>query len=382
MNLKRTIKNILGVAVAGVMSCCLVMPVFADDEVENTTAFIKLTYNTEVEKKETFSFNIVQDKSGNYSDADLPVSADNITFGGKRKSETKIEALKFGKLPEVGHYHYIVTENQTSNPAVTNSDRENLIMSQAEYSMDVYVSNNSITNPNDLMIDQIIVNMVHNNIGNPETGKVDISSSDSNGFKFTNTYVQEAGIGTDPSNPDQTYNDNGSLKISKSIINANGGTTVGNNKTFSFVANFEFPTGTSENILGGIYTNNQHIYLNNSNAYSFQLTNNESIKFTGLPVGTTVTITEEASPNYKGSASYIVNGADPLKISASKYEEDLTLKKLQLGQKQNTVDVTNTYNNVPLTGIIMNVLPYALMLVIGGVSLVVYENNKRKNYNK
>ena len=49
-------------------------------------------------------------------------------------------------------------------------------------------------------------------------------------------------------------------------------------------------------------------------------------------------------------------------------------------QKKNTVDVTNTYNNVPTTGIIMNTLPYVMMIVLGGVALVGYIYLKNKKY--
>ena len=56
--------------------------------------------------------------------------------------------------------------------------------------------------------------------GQTDTGKVDIGNTDTNTFNFTNTYVQEAGTGTDPTNPDPIYNQFGSLNVSKKIVNA------------------------------------------------------------------------------------------------------------------------------------------------------------------
>lgn len=91
-------------------------------------------------------------------------------------------------------------------------------MSRAEYLMDVYVSN---TAAGGYEISNIIVNKIKNDQGTAEESpvKVDIGDGENNGFKFENTYVQEAGTGTNPSNPtpDPNYTENGSLKISKML---------------------------------------------------------------------------------------------------------------------------------------------------------------------
>ena len=42
--------------------------------------------------------------------------------------------------------------------------------------------------------------------------------------------------------------------------------------------------------------------------------------------------------------------------------------------------MTNTYNNVPTTGIIMNTLPYVMMIALGGAALVGYIYLKRRKY--
>ena len=106
----------------------------------------------------------------------------------------------------------------------------------------------------------------------------------------------------------------------------------------------------------------------------------ESMKFTGLPVGTSMTVSESNTPNYKGSASYVINGGELQSMTASKYNESVEVKDEKLGQKKNTVDVTNTYNNVPTTGIIMNTLPYVMMIALGGVALLGYIYLKNKKY--
>ena len=219
--------------------------------------------------------------------------------------------------------------------------------------------------------------------GQTETGKVDIGNTDTNTFNFTNTYVQEAGTGTDPTDPDPTYNKFGSLNVSKKIVNANGTTTTPDDE-FTFTATFAFPTGTDASTLGGIKdANGGDVTLAEGGTYTFHLKANENMKFTGVPAGTTITVKESAAKNYKGSAVITINGTQLTPVSATKYSTELTVvNNEKLGQKQNTVDVTNTYNDVPVTGIIMNTLPYVLMIALCGVALIAFVGFKRRRLQK
>ena len=377
MNMRKVFKQMLATVAAGAMSMAMVMPVFAEDiNTKQTEAWISKTYNTEVAKAETFKFNVVQNTEG----TGLITTAANVTIpeisftGDETGTTTKRAEVGFPTYKEAGKYEYTVTENQTATPAVTNGEHEKMIMSKAEYKMDVYVTNGDTG----LQIANIIVNKTKDDKGIAATGKVDISDTDQNGFKFTNTYVQEAGTGDKPSNPDEDYTKYGSLNVSKKIeLNENGG-TASTTDEFSFKATFNFPAGTDANTLGGVKANGIAITLTDG-ACNFTLKNGEKEKFTGLPVGTTMTVTESATPNYKGSANVTINGVNEDPVGAAKYDEAITISNKKLGQRKNAVEVTNTYNNVPLTGIIMNNLPYIAMIVIGAAALVVYVQNKRKN---
>ena len=214
------------------------------------------------------------------------------------------------------------------------------------------------------------------------TKVTDIGDTDTNGFNFTNTYVQEAGTGENPKNPDPTYPDNGSLKVSKAVINANG-TTVTSTEQFAFTATFAFPKGTDANTLGGIKANGGDVTLAEGGTYTFHLKANKNMKFTGVPVGTTITVKESAAKNYKGSAEITINGTKLTSVAETSYNTELTAVRSQkLGQKQNIVDVTNTYNDVPVTGIIMNTLPYVLMIALCGVALIAFVGFKRRRLQK
>ena len=377
MSIKTLSKKMLAIVAAGAMTMGLAMPtsVFAaegDTATKVTEAYISKTFNREVAKDETFSFTATQ-VTGKTADVTIP----NISFSGT-KTGTTISRTKVSfptNWPDAGKYEYTVKETAAA-PAITDGEHQKMIMSQAEYTMDVYVINGD----NGLEISNIIVNKTKDDKGTAATGKVDISNTDKNGFNFTNTYVQEAGTGIDPTNPDPTYKTDGSLNVTKAI-NANGG-TVDADKDFDFTATFIFPKGTDATTLGGVKDADGHVIsINENGTCTFKLKANKNMKFTGVPVGTKINVTESATPNYKGSAVSVFNGQSQPKVEAAKYNMALTVTNT-LGQKQNKVDVTNTYNNVPTTGIIMNTLPYVLMIVLCGAALIAFVAFKRRRLQK
>ena len=381
--MKKLSKKMLAVVAAGAMTMGLAMPAFAAGAGEETTkvtkAYISKTYNTEVGKAMEFKFTATQ----NTADADVVKSEvactiPSISFIESETGTTKkvsSSEIKFAPFTEEGKYEYTVKEKE-SNPVINDSANEKLIMSKAEYKMDVYVVENPVGT---FKVDQIVVNKTKNDKGADEGGKVDISGDQTkNTFNFVNTYVQEAGTGTDPTTPDPDYKKNGALKVSKTIDAQ--GETPSTTDSFSFTAKFIFPEGTDATTLGGVKGNGKDVTLTEG-AYTFTLKHEENMKFTGLPVGTKITVTEAGAANYKGSASVVLNGGDAKIVAAGKYHEDLTAvdgNKDKLGQNKNTVDVTNTYNHVPTTGIIMNTLPYVLMIALCGAALFGFVAFKRR----
>ena len=380
MSMNKMFKKVLAVVAAGAMTMGMAMPTFAADGGKTTEAWITKTYNTEVGKAETFSFTATQKTGDGLIGTTADVKIPTISFTADQTGTTsKRSQITFPTYSEAGKYEYTVTETQTADPIVANSDHEKMIMSQAEYTMDVYVTDGATGTE----ISNIVVNKVKDDAGQTDTGKVDIGNTSTNTFNFTNTYVQEAGTGTNPTDPDPTYNENGSLKVSKAVVNANGTTTTPDDE-FTFIATFAFPTGTDASTLGGIKdANGGDVTLAEGGTYTFHLKANENMKFTGVPAGTTITVKESAAKNYKCSAVITINGTQLNPVSATKYSTELTVvNKEKLGQKQNTVDVTNTYNDVPVTGIIMNTLPYVLMIALCGVALIAFVGFKRRRLQK
>ena len=389
MSMKKFTKKMLAIVAAGAMTMGLAMPVFATepDTTNNAKeAYISKVYNTEVGKAETFSFTATQITDGEdviktAHAVTIPTISFEATDLGTTTKRAKIDC---GTFNEAGKYSYTVKESADASPAVAKTEYEELIMSKAEYRMDVYVQETD----SGLEINKIIVNILKDNKGaEPEegTGKVDIGDSDQNGFKFVNTYVQEAGTGErpDPENPDPNYTANGSLNVLKKVVknvNSEDATAPDSNEEFDFTAEFTFPAGTDQTTLGGVKANDAAITLTDGKTYTFKLKDKGNMKFTELPVGTTIKVTEAAKANYKGSAVVTLNGAET-SITATKYNDALTANG-KLGQKMNAVDVTNRFNNVPTTGIIMNTLPYVLMVALCAAALFGFVAFKRKKVQK
>lgn len=394
MSMKKITKKMLAIVAAAAMTMGMAMPAMAaegatapDTKNNAKEAYISKTYQTEVKKEMTFNFTATQVTGDNRDDlvkTAVTCTIPNIAFTGTDfTSETgtykKVsQKIEFGDFKEAGKYEYTVKEG-ASEPAITNNEYEKLIMSKAEYTMDVYVVED---NGGKFNIEKIIVTKTKNdNETSADGGKVDIGGDASkNGFNFVNTYVQEAGTGEnpDPNKPDPDYTENGALKVSKKVIqNVTDAEKSLPTEKFDFTAKFKFPAGTDANTLGGVKDKDgKDVTLDAIGQYTFQLGNGENMKFTGLPVGTTITVTEAAKANYKGSAVVTLNGVETSK-AATKYNEAITASG-KLGQKKNIVDVTNRFNNVPTTGIIMNTLPYVLMIALCGAALTAFVVFKRK----
>ena len=392
MSMKKLSKKMLAVVAAGAMTMGLAMPAFAEGAESNTkdnakVAYIKKTYNTEVKKEMTFTFAATQVQDASREDlvttglsCDIPsINFGATEFASNAGTYTKLsDAITFGNPTEAGKYEYTVKEGASSPVVPTSNEHEKLIMSQAEYRMDVYVQETA----SGFEINKIIVNKVKDDNNNNANGKVDIGGNvGSNGFNFTNTYAQEAGTGTDPTTPGTDYTDNGALKVSKTVSqNVKDTEATIPSEKFDFTVKFDFPKGTDETTLGGVKDKDGHKVTITAGETNFKLGNGDNMKFTGLPVGTKITVTEAAKANYKASAKVTLNGvAQTPNVAASKYNAPLTaVDQQKLGQKTNTVDVTNRYNNVPTTGIIMNTLPYVLMIALCGAALFGFVAFKRR----
>lgn len=106
------------------------------------------------------------------------------------------------------------------------------------------------------------------------------------------------------------------------------------------------------------------------NGYRFILKNGQSIKFTGLPVGTYY-VQEDSYDNYTVSAK--INGADTT-VTDRAVTAELTKEAM-------TIAFTNCCDLKPDTGVLLDTLPYIVILAVvaGGVALLMLRKHRKED---
>lgn len=417
-------KKFLGIVLALMLVLSMVPTALAepDNAVADPDgkAWLSKTYNSEAGHEFDFKFSATQDTTtAGYIHDLVSCTIPDISFTDKETgSTTKRVQLSFGDFTKAGIYRYTVTETGVAG-GWTDTDHEKLSMSKAKYEVRVYVEqykdngveinvNDNWDNVHNMGIEdagseeepgvgraasnkasdykvvKIVVESLLDDDGNTKKGKVDSSDSDKNTFKFVNTHVFEGGWG--PEDPD--YPNKGSLYVSKTLSKDGKAPEAGSDaakKEFTFTATFGFPEDTDQKTLGGVTAGGESITLPATNEYTFKLKHDGHMVFKGLPVGTTVTIKEDGTPNYMASALVSMNEKNPADSVTAGYSEDLIVNSedlavdnQKLGKKTNTIDVTNTYITTPPTGVILNILPYALMMAIAGGMMSLFIALKRR----
>ena len=106
------------------------------------------------------------------------------------------------------------------------------------------------------------------------------------------------------------------------------------------------------------------------NGYRFILKNGQTIKFTGLPVGTYY-VQEDSYDNYTVSAK--INGADAT-VTDCAVTAELTKEAM-------TIAFTNCCDLKPDTGVLLDTLPYIVILAVvaGGVALLMLRKHRKED---
>ncbi len=295
----------------------------------------------------TFNFSVSADKSTpdaptatinpiSYSKAD---NKDNLTDQGKYVISKDMQ-ITFGTFPHAGEYLYTVEE--------TKGDAKGVTYSTDKYTLRVQVANGA---NNSLYVKSITAEKGTN------TGNVNNKVAK---ILFTNTYRK-----------------NGSLTIEKN--------TTGDlaDKTMKFDFTITFEKSATEETLGnftGTITRKKggkpETVPGQNGTFNFALADGDKIVFDNLPVGTKYEVQEKGVPKdgYTPSITVLENNVETIKDKKGNETDNLSSlnqnKKNLVGEKPNKVTFVNTYrDDVPVTGIIMNNLPFILLI---GVAVLAF----------
>lgn len=390
--MKRIFTSVLGAAIVFGLCMGSGVPVMAAGEVmEGTEAAPADAYLTkELQLAEgitvpgaTFSFAFERVKEdGGVPTAEMPAITDkNITYTAADTATPDASGLMkikkiSGKILDgvtfthAGEYEYKVTETQAVTGYTVDTDNETMQYSKAEYKMSVIVNNKA--DGSGVYVKYVVVDRVANDAGSAEAAKVtpgdDVTA---NTFTFTNIFTR-AGSLLDGKSP---------LEITKTVTGDAGDKT----KEFEFnltltksatesAAVTEYPAvitradGTTENVTVPVGA-----------AYTFKLRHGDKLSFdkTGtypgtLPAGTRYTVAETAVGGYTTSSEVKENGGTATTIN------DVTAANKLVGDHENYARYTNEKGVTPPTGILINNLPFILLIGVAIGAFVLFIAAKRR----
>lgn len=307
------------------------------------------------------------------SDTKIAIGSDNGKYISKKtegatttlRNDAKID-FKTLTFPHAGVYVYKVKET---------GQADGVTMSQAEYTIRVYVKNTADGN---VTVDQVTVDQDKNDKNGQGEGKVNPNPNP-----------------TDPTNPDTPDNpgtdvdggsgfafvntmttaDDAKLVIKKVVTGEHGDKT----KDFDFSLTITVPTtatlpasGKYEATIGA-----EKVEFVSGTPTSFKLHDGETLNFAQLPSGTEFTYTETGVNGYTASSSTTLGTAQAVTQDGTA-GGDFSLTKASLAKGDNASTLTNAYKTVTPTGIVMSVFPFVLMVAVPVLAAAGYVAFKRR----
>lgn len=351
-------KKILSLILASALVLTMSIGVFAADD-ESTSAKPSLvktldiaegvtvpdaTFNFKLEELSALTGNndpTVSTGSTGFTAATTISAADAAADGGK---SVELESLfEDAKFPHAGIYAYKLTEEAATYTAESNATLT-CNTEAAEYTVIVVVQNNE--DGTDVEI-------------------ADIKIRDKNGEKadsaaFNNKYVKK-----------NTENDK-PLTISKTVAGGMGD----KESDFTFKLTITAPTNSTAEERGTLTAKiGDDTVTVNYGENEIKLAHGETLTVTGILFGSTYQVVEAATDttiqNYSEYTTEVsANGGT---ATESKDSGEILLSD----DKDHTVAFTNTLDEIPVTGVIMNTLPYILIVAVAAAAFVYMQMKKR-----
>lgn len=386
MKLNKTFGRVATTLVATAMMASLAAPAYAasmkaDGVVETSDTFITLTQTIDVTGAEdannphvTFTYKIEGNSNTTGANASLPVHTGikptnvdgewtvQAEFDGTETKDNDLVSDTFTidfenvQWAGVGVYRYTLTQSN-DNKAV------NLDTNPTRY-LDVYVGNDDTTGGYKVLYYVLTTD-----------GSLTFSSSDDG-----DTYDhgnKSAGFTADY----DTY----TLTVKKYVTGDMGS----KNDSFDFTVNFgNLPAGVEVSVGSGAAVS--------SNVVTKALQDGQTITIKGIPaVGSdgesvTYTVSEKFATNKGYSTQYEVNtvstawngGTDAQNANNAMSGNDTVMTAAaqnMVANNDNCIEFNNSRNSVTPTGIVMNVAPYALLVVIAAAGCFVFLRKRRED---
>ena len=326
--MKKTTKmKMVLIGLTCLMTAGIQMDVFADGEVPTVKKVCKHFEMAEgiAAPEVTFSF-IAKKVTTDAPDATISTltysNADTKTVENGLSSFDKEAEIIFDTFPHAGLYEYTVSET-------AGIEDDGITYDTASYNLRVYVVNN-------------------------EEGSLEVRS----------ITAEKDGDKQDELSFTNTYRKNSRLTISKKTE----GEYADKTKDFDFTIKFEKAATELDNVNSYIgMIENETVNCEVGKETEFKLHDGESLVFDKLPAGTRYVVKEVAAEDgYTPSIKIVENGVETPGETVSESEgiSSAATGTNLVGENENEVVFTNTYEDIPLTGIILNNWPFIILIIL------------------
>jgi len=356
---------------------------------KNTGNTIKLTKEFQVPEgvdvpTDAFAFTATPVTTGDEVDlvttaSDYPtLTFTDITFGNgdraKASDETLVKQsnvdLSTLSFPRAGLYEWTITEStedSTKIDANANSDT---------YKLRVYVKNGTSGREiSTITIEDKAGNKIDGGLTDKDetvdTDQDGDKTNDGNDFRFVNKYIPQdvTTNPTDPDTPNDPSDDTGAFKLTKTT----SGEFADKTHEFEFTVTVTFPAGVDASKYPITGLTDGKVKLADGGTWTIAK----------LPEGTKITVSEEATahytPSYTGKHTQAGQAVDLTVAQAQEGEALAVPGNIIVGAKGANVAYTNTFDDTDVTptGIIINNLPYVLLIGIALGGIVLFSRKRR-----
>lgn len=322
-------------------------------------------------------YETIDSSNGQITDKNVSYSGTDVLATGQTsiKKETG-DIFREVNYTHAGEYVYTVAEKQNVGWKViqkNGSPIDFMTYDNRNYEMHVIVKNKTTGGT-------YISSVYFKQVSPSVNGKVKPSESGTT-YKydlFTNIYRKNAGKITDPNEPNPNkpnvskVDPNAKSLVIKKVVS---GATADKSKDFTFKLTFtKASTETSQSITGKIgETSKTFVYGQET---TITLRHDQSLVFDTIPAGTRYKLVETGSQGYTASAAYKENGAS--KNQAGTVSINFTQDSILVGEKPNDNTITNSLPDVTPTGLLIDNLPFILMIGLGLAGFVVLSKKRKQ----
>ena len=322
-------------------------------------------------------YETIDSSNGQITDKNVSYSGTDVLATGQTniKKDTG-DIFREVNYTHAGEYVYTVAEKQNVGWKViqkNGSPIDFMTYDNRNYEMHVIVKNKTTGGT-------YISSVYFKQVSPSVNGKVKPSESGTT-YKydlFTNIYRKNAGKITDPNEPNPNkpnvskVDPNAKSLVIKKVVS---GATADKSKDFTFKLTFtKASTETSQSITGKIgETSKTFVYGQET---TITLRHDQSLVFDTIPAGTRYKLVETGSQGYTASAAYKENGAS--KNQAGTVSTNFTQDSILVGEKPNNNTITNSLPDVTPTGLLIDNLPFILMIGLGLAGFVVLSKKRRQ----